>query len=78
MSKSSRFRYIAFLSPRERIRRLLAGVIMSVVSALVLLIGLGDPSYGVVFIVVGGIGVLFFAPVTIYALVGIISLRQRP
>jgi hypothetical protein len=73
------------LPPRERIRRLLSGVIMSVVTALILLIGLsdllldlGDPSRGVVFVVVGGIGVLFFVPVTIYALVGTISLRQRP
>ena len=85
MSRSPRFQYIAMLPPRERIKRLLAGVIMSVVTALILLIGLsdllvglGDPARGVVFVVVGGIGVLFFVPVTIYALVGVISLRQRP
>jgi hypothetical protein len=69
---------MALYPPRQRIRSLLAGVVMSVVSLLLLAAGLSDPSSGAVVIVVGGIGTLFFAPLTIYALVGIISLRQRP
>ena len=78
MSKPARFHNIASFSPRERIQRLLAGVIMSVVSLLILAIGLSDPSYGVTLIVIGAFCSLFFVPVTVYALVGIISLRQRP
>jgi hypothetical protein len=76
--ESTRFRNMALYSPRQRIRTLLAGVVMSVVSLLLLAAGLSDPPSGAVVIVVGGIGALFFAPLTIYALVGIISLRKRP
>lgn len=76
--ESTRFRNMALYSPRQRIRMLLAGVVMSVVSLLLLAVGLSDPSSGAVVIVVGGIGTLFFAPLTIYALAGIISLRKRP
>jgi hypothetical protein len=59
MSKSSRFKNIAVFSPRDRIRRLRAGVIMSVVSLLIVAIGLGDPSYGVAFVVIGAFCSLF-------------------
>jgi hypothetical protein len=78
MSKSSRFRNMSRFSPRERIKGLLAGVIMSVSSLLAVAIGLSDPSDGVAFIVIGAFGSLFFVPATIFVLAGVISLRQRP
>jgi hypothetical protein len=66
MSKSFRLQRLDNFSPQERRKRLLGGVIMTVASALVLLAGLGNSGFGVLFIVVGVIGLLFFAPLTGY------------
>jgi hypothetical protein len=76
MSKSFRLQRLDNFSPPERRKRLLGGVVMTVVSAFVLLAGVGNSGYGVLFIVIGVIGLLFFAPLTVYVASELLRLRR--
>jgi hypothetical protein len=83
MSKPFQLRSLDSYAPRERMGLLRRGVVFSVGSALLLLIGLGGAVTGsgfdgraVFLVVVGAVGLLFFAPLTIYVVREMSRLRN--
>lgn len=64
--------------PRQRRKALLSGLIMTTVSAFLAWVGTAGGATGVVLLIVGGSGVLFFGPLTVYVICELLRIRRVP
>ncbi len=77
MSKVFHPQRLESYAPRERRNLLLAGLVMTTLSAVVAWAGAsGSGARGVVVLAVGIIGVLFFGPITVYVVSQLLRIRR--
>lgn len=61
---------------QQRQKMVLAGLIMTTLSAFLFWVGTAGGATGVVLLIVGGIGVLFFGPLTVYVISELLRIRR--
>lgn len=64
--------------PQQRRKMVLAGLVMTTLSAFLFWVGTVGGATGVVLLTVGGSGVLFFGPLTVYVISELLRIRRTP